>query len=236
MAIGGRDASDLGSVYSDRRAGQPMRILLLASAPRSLINFRGPLIEELLTRGHEVHAAAPFQDGDEVIGKRLRCLGATVHSVPLQRTGMSVASDLRSVLSLVHLTRRTKPDVVIAYTIKPVVYGMIAASISGVKQKFAIITGLGYLFSENFNRTEGLTQLLAKFLYRMAFAGTTKVFFQNSDDEALFRRLRVLPSGLPSVVVDGSGVDTALFSVVPFPEAPITFLRCRRHPSRAPTR
>ena len=212
------------SSFSDKRVGWPMRILLLASAPRSLINFRGPLIEALLARGHEVHAAAPFQDADEAIAERLRCLGVAVHAVPLQRTGMSVPSDLRALLSLVRLLRRTATDVVIAYTIKPVVYGMIAASVAGVRQRFSIITGLGYLFADDEDDRRRLTQLLAKFLYRRAFARTSKVFFQNPDDEALFRRLRILPPGLPSVVVNGSGVDTSLFNVVSFPGARITFL------------
>jgi glycosyltransferase involved in cell wall biosynthesis len=137
---------------------------------------------------------------------------------------MSVPSDLRALLSLVRLMHRSAPDVVIAYTIKPVVYGMVAASIAGVKWRFAIITGLGYLFS---GEKRG-KQRLAEFLYSRAFARTHKVFFQNPDDEALFRRLRLLPTGLPSVVVNGSGVDTSQFNVAPFPKEPVTFLLMAR--------
>lgn len=205
-----------------------MRILFLAGAPRSLINFRGPLIEALLARGHEVHTAAPFQDADEGIRQRLRDIGAAVHSVPLQRTGMSALSDLRTLSSLLGVIRRSAPDVVIAYTIKPVVYGMIAASIAGVKRRFSIITGLGYLFSGDPKGKQRLTQNLAKFLYSRAFARTDKVFFQNPDDEELFRRLRLLPPRLPSVVVNGSGVDTSLFDVAPFSDEPTTFLLMAR--------
>ena len=205
-----------------------MRVLLLGNAPRSLINFRGPLIEALLARGHEVHAAAPFKDTDAAVGARLQFLGAAVHTLALQRTGMSVPSDLRALHSFVGILRRTAPDVVIAYTIKPVVYGMIAASLVGTKRRFAIITGLGYLFSDDKRADHRLTQLLARFLYKRAFSGIDKVFFQNVDDEALFRRFGILPGRLPSIVVNGSGVDTSLFSVVPFPGAPITFLMMAR--------
>ncbi len=205
-----------------------MRVLLLASEPRSLIHFRGALIEELLARGHEVQAAAPPQDANEPTAERLRTLGVAMHTLPLQRTGMSVSSDLRSLVALVRLLRRAAPDVVIAYTIKPVVYGMIAASFAGVKQRFAMITGLGYLFSDDRNTKRRLAQLLARSLYRRAFARTDKVFFQNPDDEELFRRSRILPDGLPSIIVNGSGVDTSQFNVAPFPAAPITFLLMAR--------
>lgn len=217
-----------GSIISGRRIGWPMRILLIGSEPRSLINFRGTLIEAFLARGHEVHTAASFEDADEAIADRLRSLGAAVHAVSLQRTGTSVLSDLRTLLSLFHLMRRSAPDVVIAYTIKPVVYGMVAASAAGVKRRFAIITGLGYLFSGEKRGKQRLTQRLAEFLYGRAFACTHKVFFQNPDDEALFRRLRLLPAGLPSVVVNGSGVDTAQFDIAPIPKEPVTFLLMAR--------
>jgi glycosyltransferase involved in cell wall biosynthesis len=141
---------------------------------------------------------------------------------------MSVPADLRALLSLVRLLRRTAPDIVIAYTIKPVLYGMIAASLAGVKQRFAIITGLGYLFADDKHGKRRLMQLLALALYRRAFARTDKVFFQNVDDEALFRRLGILRPELPSVVVNGSGVDISQFNVAPFPRAPITFLMISR--------
>jgi glycosyltransferase involved in cell wall biosynthesis len=207
---------------------QAMRVLLLGSAPRSLINFRGPLIEALLARGHEVHAAAPFEASDEAIRKELRSLGAAVHSFPLHRTSISVLSDARALLSLVGLLRRTAPNVLIAYTIKPVIYGMLAASAAGTTQRFAIITGLGYLFTDDKNARRRFTLPVARSLYRRAFARTDKVFFQNPDDEALFRRLNILPSGLPSVIVNGSGVDISLFHVTPFPKLPVTFLMMAR--------
>lgn len=205
-----------------------MRILLLASAPRSLVNFRGPLIEALLERGHEVHAAAPFDEADALVHRRLDDLGVVVHAFPLRRTGMSASSDLLALASLFRLMRQAAPDAVLAYTIKPVIYGMIAASIAGVERRYALITGLGYLFTEDRRGRTPLTQRVATLLYGSAFARTHKVFFQNHDDAALFRRLRLLPPRLPCVVVNGSGVDTAVFRVAPLPEGPMTFLLMAR--------
>ena len=114
--------------------------------------------------------------------------------------------------------RRVKPDYSLGYTIKPVIYGSLAASLSGVPRRFALITGLGYAFTGEQNFKRGLVQKLVRKLYSLSFRRTEKVFFQNPDDEALFRTLKVLPDSVPSLVVNGSGVDLKLYTVAPLPK------------------
>ena len=101
--------------------------LLIASFPDSLIQFRGPLIDALLEAGKDVHVAVPGLAPESVIALALAKKGVRVHDVPLQRTGLNPVRDIRLLLSLVALILRLRPQFVLSYTIKPVVYGSIAA-------------------------------------------------------------------------------------------------------------
>jgi glycosyltransferase involved in cell wall biosynthesis len=121
--------------------------------------------------------------------------------------------------------RRIRPDVVLAYTIKPVIYGSLAAAVAGVPRRFALVTGLGYAFT---GERGGLLTGLIRRLYRIALERVHKVFFQNPDDQALFRQLGILRNGTPSVVVNGSGVDVGDYAVGPLPEGPARFLMIGR--------
>lgn len=202
-----------------------MRFLLIAGFPDSLLHFRGPLIEALLNCGLDVHVAAPdLPDGSE-LRIRLEAKGLIVHSIPLLRTGMNPLADLKTLLALWSLMRSIRPDFVMGYTIKPVIYGAIAAWFAQVQHRFALITGLGYAFQGEGKR--GALRSLVQRLYAIALQRTHKVFFQNPDDEALFRSNGILKSEVPSVVLNGSGVDVAAFDVSPLPSEPVFLLIAR---------
>lgn len=203
-----------------------MTFLLIAGYPDSLINFRGPLLDALLARGLTVHVAAPGLSAESSIRQQLVAKGVHPHDIPLRRTGMNPLADLYSLFSLWRLMRRVRPDFVLGYTIKPVIYGSLAAWLAGVPRRFALITGLGYAFQGAAGERRLLKQLVQG-LYRFALAKTDKVFFQNPDDQALFKSLGILSDVTPSVVVNGSGVDVAGFSVMPLPEEPHFLLVAR---------
>lgn len=202
-----------------------MKFLLIAGFPDSLLHFRGPLIEALLSCGLEVHVAAPnLQEGKE-LRARMEAKGLIVHSVPLLRTGMNPLADLKTLFALWSLMRLIRPDFVMSYTIKPVIYGSIAAWLARVKYRFALITGLGYAFQGE-GRRDALRSLVQR-MYAIALRRTHKVFFQNPDDEALFRLNDILKPVVPSVVLNGSGVDVAAFDVSPLPSEPVFLLIAR---------
>lgn len=203
-------------------------VLVIGSQARSLINFRGPLLQAVQDRGFRVIAAAPQlkDEQDSVAG--LARLGVNWREFPLSRTGLNAFADLRSVASLVRLMRAEKPEVVFGYTAKPVIFGTIAAALAGVPRRYALITGLGYAFTTGGGTRRALVKRLLMALYRVAFRKTTKVFFQNHDDAALFKQLGLLPAGLPVVVVNGSGIDLDKFRPAPFPEGPLQFLLVAR--------
>lgn len=201
--------------------------LLVASFPDSLIKFRGPLIEALLFAGCEVHVAVPGLNPHSEIAPRLKALGVQVHDIPLQRTGMNPIKDLSALFALRTLMRQIRADYVLGYTIKPVIYGSLAAWIAGVKHRFALITGLGYAFTGEAAGLRKLLRILIQQLYRFSLSRNRLVFFQNPDDEALFRELSLLKPAIPSCVVNGSGVDVAEYTMAVLPEKPSFLLIAR---------
>lgn len=201
--------------------------LLIASFPDSLIKFRGPLLRALVAKGLDVHVAAPDLADVPDIRTELEALGITLHGISLKRTGTNPVADLATVAELWRLMRRIRADYVLGYTIKPVIYGSMAAWLANVPNRFALVTGLGYAFTGDASGKRGLLRKLIQRLYRFGLSKSRKVFFQNPDDEALFRQLGLLPADIPSCVVNGSGVDVADYALAPLPEKPSFLLIAR---------
>ncbi|HYW15528.1 MAG TPA: glycosyltransferase family 4 protein [Allosphingosinicella sp.] len=208
------------------RSPERRKVLLLGSYAPSLINFRGPLIAAMAERGHEVFAAAPDIDSD--VAAKLVALGATPVPVVLGRTSLNPVATWRSGRQLRETVKRISPDVMIAYTIKPVVLGAIAARAAGVSCFAAMITGLGYAFLGGLNPKRLAIRLVAMAMYRRALGASKLVIFQNEDDRRDFGRLRLLPAGKPTLVVNGSGVDLDHFTPEPVP-AETSFLMIARY-------
>lgn len=205
-----------------------MKVLIVASLASSLIKFRLPLIEALIKRGVDVHAAAPDFSSSPSSSLVLTELGVTLHSIRIQRSGLNPVSDLLSIYSIWSVARRISPKIVFGYTVKPVIYGTIAAFLAGVPYRYALITGLGYAFTGDAGGLRYIVKATQMFLYKISLMLATKVFFQNPDDEALFTDLKLKPELTPSIVFNGSGVDLNEFNTVPIPVSPITFLLIAR--------
>lgn len=203
-----------------------MKLLLVAGLAESLINFRAPLIGALQSKGLEVHVVAPALEEGQPLWACLESMSLHVHSIPMSRTGTSPLADLKTLWSLWRLMRHIKPQAVLGYTIKPVIYGTLAAWLAGVPHRFALITGLGYAFQGDGSR--GHLQELVQRMYSFALLRAQKVFFQNPDDQALFRKRGLLRASTPSCVVNGSGVDVASFTVQPLPQRQHNFLLIAR--------
>ena len=205
-----------------------MRIYILASMPRSLSNFRGALIETLLALGHEVYAGAPGLLEDSATCDWLEERGVRYHDVPISRTGLSVMGDLRTLMALRQMMLMIRPDLVFAYTIKPVIWGMIAAWLARVPKRVALITGLGYAFVGEARGKRAIIRWLVSKLYSVALSRASLAFFQNHDDPAEMTRQGILPADVPVKVVNGSGVDLAQFTRVDLTAGPPQFLLIAR--------
>lgn len=205
-----------------------MRFLLIAGLAESLLNFRLQLIQRLQSKGIEVHVAAPDLPTDSLLRYQMENLGLHVHEIPLRRTGTSVSADVSTLLSLWRLMRRIRPTHVLPYTVKPVIYGTLAAWMAAVPQRFALVTGLGYAFTGQSTGLRGRVRSLVQSLYKQALNRTHKVFFQNPDDLSLFRQLGLLPAHIPSVVINGSGIDVGIYQVASISTSNPSFLLIAR--------
>jgi glycosyltransferase involved in cell wall biosynthesis len=200
------------------------RLLVLGSLAESLTQFRGPLLRAVRARGHEVIACAP--NAPETVRRELSEMGVVYRHVSLARAGMNPLQDVRTLLSLIALMKQTKPDLFLGYTIKPVVYGSLAARIAGVPKIFSMVEGLGYAFSgKGFKRR--VVSAIAMRLYRTALRGNERIFFLNTDDVRLFQEENIIAGQEQAVMLNGIGVDLDRFSVKDFPEK-ISFLMIAR--------
>lgn len=209
------------------------KFLVIASSPSSFLNFRGQLLKSLSEQDCEVHLAAPLFESHQDDFQKLRSMGYIIHNIPLERTGVNPLSDLSTLLTLYNIIRKIRPTYVLSYTIKPVIYGSIAAWLNKVPNRFALITGLGYAFQqvEETGKRSKFQKIIHE-LYRQALSKTNHVFFQNPDDLNLFRHLKLIGASTPTTVVSGSGVPLERFKFTPSPiikaDNVITFLLIAR--------
>jgi len=200
-----------------------MRVAVLGGEARDLVNFRGHLISEMARAGHTVFGIAP--GGTEEIRLELERRGATFVPISMDRTGLNPFADLASLDRLRKLFCRLRLDVLLAYEVKAVIFGILAARLAGVPARFAMITGRGSTLQlEPGTMRALLLGRLVKGLYRQALQRTSGVLFQNSDDLSFFAAEGMLPAHIPTKVVNGSGVDLDHFPLTPLPTGPVTFL------------
>ena len=190
------------------------RILVLGSFAESLINFRGPLLKAMAECGHTVVGCAPSASLE--IRQNLCAIRISYRDIPLYRAGLNPFRDLSTLCALVALFREVRPDVVFNYTIKPVIYGSLAARWAGVPAIYSMITGAGYAFLGTGIRGYCVGHL-SRLLYKWSLGGNRKVFFQNPDDRHLFQNLALLHDANQAVLVNGSGVDIDRFKPAAFP-------------------
>lgn len=191
-----------------------MKIAVIASYAPSLVNFRGPLLAALVARGHTVTGYAPERDLS--VQNDLRQMGVAYEPVPLARAGLNPLKDMVLLLLLWRRLRAQRPDLVLGYTVKPVIFGSLAARLARVPRRYALITGLGYAFTDPAaaSRKRRLVGTLVRALYRLALRGCHVVFFQNPDDRAEFLRLGLVRPA-QTVLVNGTGIDLDHYAPAP---------------------
>lgn len=183
-----------------------MKIFILANNDVGLFKFRKELIEELLNKGHEVSISLP----DGVYIRPFEAMGCKFIDTPVDRRGINPKTDLGLFLNYRKMMKGVDPDLVITYTIKPNIYGGIAARLA--KKQYAVnITGLGTAFEK-----PGMIRTLVVNLYKFALKKAKVVFFENSGN-----RDEMLSFGCcekeKTVVLSGAGVNTEYYSYQPYP-------------------
>lgn len=197
------------------------KVLILGNSHLVVFRFRGELIEQLVSAGYEVSVCfpnGPFGEG-EATAKQYACEFIESH---MERRGTNPIKDILIINEYFKIIKKVKPDVVLAYTVKPDVYGGIVCRF--LKVPFIPnITGLGKGLDE-----EGLIQKITILLYKMSVKKARCVFFQNDSDKLFFdnhgigyQNGRILP---------GSGVNLEKFQPLPYPEeeTPVSFIYVAR--------
>lgn len=178
------------------------------------MHFRAGLARALADEGYDVIAAAPT---DPAMGLRSEGAFKRWVRVPIKRSGLNPVSDAGLILRLARLLRHEKPIAFLGFTVKPNIYGCLAARLTGTAA-IANVSGLGTAFL-----SRPILRRLVERLYRLAFARAAVVFFQNSDDLDLFVE-RGLVRQSQAQLLPGSGIDAAQYAVSPLPSGPVVLL------------
>ncbi len=199
------------------------RLVIVVNCPVFFLSHRLQVALEAQKAGFEVHVAtAPGPAVRQIVSS-----GLTHHPLPLSRSGMNLILELRALLALFRLFRKLRPNLVHLVTIKPVLYGGIAARLAEVPGVVAAVSGLGFVFVGNGLKATFISTLVAG-MYRLALGNRNlKVIFQNPDDcETLLQATDLRRDKV--VMIKGSGVNLSEYTVAPTPTGiPVVVMAAR---------
>jgi glycosyltransferase involved in cell wall biosynthesis len=201
-----------------------MTLVLIASYAPSFINFRKEFILRIIDKGYNVVLLAP--DFSSELKMELNEMGAQTCSIYLKRSSISLFKELRCFFSIYIAVKSIAPDVLLSYTIKPVIYGSIVARLCNIKKACSLITGLGHSFLAESFKGRILNRVVVN-LYRFSLKKNYAILFQNNDDCELFSDLKILKENQKTDVVNGSGVNIDFYAPSPLPETPVVLLIAR---------
>lgn len=193
------------------------KILILSNHYNTLRIFRRELIKELFAQGHEVVVSIPPADQDNL--QLLESYGCRVVITKMDRRGINPIKDLALLYRYVRLLKAEEPDKVLTYTIKPNIYGSLAAIIRKIPY-CCNVTGLGSTF-----QTDGLIKNLILILYKLSMNKAEVIFFENSGNRDVLANKHVIKLQ-QTMVLPGAGVNLKEFSFTEYPlnEGIIKFL------------
>lgn len=182
------------------------RTLLVLNDADYFFSHRRAIAEAARVEGYDVHVALPFRSDDI----RFHGLPYPVHPIPLERGGVDPRRDLSTLVALVRLYRRLRPDLVHHVTIKPVLYGGLAARLTGIPTVIQGMTGLGHVFHTRSATAELLRRTLRHPLAWGCLGEQVTVLFQNPGDRDRFVDLGICRQN-QTIIIRGSGVDLERF-------------------------
>lgn len=195
------------------------KLAFVANTSWSMFNFRNGVLSRLLEEGYQLTIIAPFDEFSE----KLREMGCNVIDLQMSAKGTNPLQDVKLIYTLYQLYQKIQPNFIIHYTIKPNIYGSLAAKIAGIPS-LAITTGLGYTFvNDNF------IAKIARQLYKMAFRYPKEVWFLNEDDRQAFLAYSLVSEN-KAKLLHGEGVNVSHFSPISSSSGnnPTTFLLVAR--------
>jgi glycosyltransferase involved in cell wall biosynthesis len=181
-----------------------VKVAIVLNTSWNIYNFRMGLVGSFLQNGHEVYAVAPRDKYSGYLQEK----GCTYVELKMDSRGANPMKDLALVFELYRIYKRIKPDIILHFTIKPNIYGSIAAKMLKIPV-INNVCGLGTMFL-----TRNMTSAIAKFMYRMVFRFPKRIFFQNEDDMNLFVQKKLVRKELCHLL-PGSGIDLEKYKPAP---------------------
>lgn len=203
------------------------KVLIACDSSRSLLDFRGKLIEELIKK-NDVYVFTP-KISQQHVKERLKEMNVTVCENTLNGSNVSIFSDLKYILKLYNLIRKIKPDIFFPYTFKPVIYGTMVARLCKIDCITPMLTGLGYNFTDSSSKSK-LVSSITKFLLKFSLSANKRirVIFQNKDDYNKLLECKIIGAKHQAFVVNGSGVDLSHYDYSEPEISQISFLMISR--------
>ena len=184
------------------------KIALIGAEPASLVNFRGDLISDLVSSGYRVVTISNAPSPQ--LRTKLRKLGAHPTAVPFARRGLNPLGDFVTFIKLLKVLWHERPDIVLSYTIKPVIWGGLACLLLGINH-VSLITGIGTSLHSKAGIKHYLVRFIVLFLYKLSLIRAKSVVFQNHDNLDLFLKKKLVHSH-QTIMINGSGVNTSVFA------------------------
>lgn len=199
------------------------KLLFVVNVDWFFLSHRLPIALEALRQGYEVHIATALTDKITVLQDH----GFVVHPLSLDRSSVGLWTASHEIWQIYRVFKDVKPDVVHLVTIKPVLFGGLAARLAGVPAVVAAISGLGFVFVAKGVKAT-IRRWLVGTLYGLALGHhNLRVIFQNPDDLACLARLAHLPEQKVTII-RGSGADLTKYRVMPVPTGvPVVLLAAR---------
>ena len=176
-------------------------VAFVANTSWSIYNFRLGIIKKLLSLGIKVVVVAPPDD----YSSKIKSLGCDFYPISLDNYGYNPVRDFKTLIQLRKIYKKTRPGFIFHYTVKPNIYGTIAAKFCKIPS-IAVTTGLGHLFLKN-----RLVTFISFGLYRIVGRLSQQIWFLNEDDKALFLKKKIIKPK-KAFLLNSEGVDTDYFA------------------------
>ena len=177
------------------------RVLIVVSHYLTIYSLRKEFVDELINLNYEVYIALP---NSEEAGY-FKEIGCHIIDTPMERRKTNPLSDFKLLMQYVNIIRKTSPDVVLTYTIKPNIYGSLASKLTNTPV-LNTVTGLGSVFINEL----WIKKMIVP-VYKKAFSIKEPIFFLNHDNEKYYKEINIIEEEHPTIIVPGSGVNLEKF-------------------------
>lgn len=180
-----------------------MRLVFVGNTAWGMYNFRRPVLQYFINKGNEVFVITPK---DVTFQNHLKSIGCKCYTIDIEAKGYNPIKDMKTMWQIRKILKIENPDCCFFYTIKPNIYGSMAAAALNIPY-IPIITGLGYVFLVN-----NLVSKVAKLLYKVAFCKAKQIWFLNQDDANAFKKEKLINEKKISIL-KGEGIDVNRFEI-----------------------